>query len=89
MTLGYNYSRVKIKTRVWNIAKINNYNKIVNSVDCYINNIDNYYNNNSYNNKIRSDDNRDNNRDNSKLEFIGVSKVLNIILIAIKIIVII
>ncbi len=40
MTLDYNDSRVKTKTRVWNRAEIN-------SVDYYVNNIDNYYNNNS------------------------------------------
>ena len=89
MTLYYNDSRVKTKTRVWDIAEIYSYNNIVNCVDCYVNNIDNCYNNNSYNNKIRSDDNSNNNRDNSKLEFIGVSNVLNIILIVIKMIVIV
>ena len=53
MTLDYNDSRVEIKTGIWNKAEIYSYNNIVDCVNYCVNNIDNYYNNNSYNNKIR------------------------------------
>ena len=89
MTLDYNNSRVKIKTGVWDRAEIYTYNNIVNCVNYCVNNIDKDYNNNGENNKIKSDNNSDNNRYNNKLEFIGRAKVLNIILIVIKMIVIV
>ena len=64
MTLGYNYSRVKIKTRVWDIDEIYSYNNIVNCVNYCVNNIDKNYNNNNNgeNNKSKSYNN-DNNRE--------------------------
>ena len=91
MTLDYNNSRVKTKTGVWDRAEIYTYNNIVNCVNYCVNNIDKDYNNNGENNKIKSDNNSDNNnnRYNNKLEFIGGAKVLNIILIVIKMIVIV
>ena len=92
MIWDYNNSRVKTKTGVWDRAEIYSYNNIVNCVNYCVNNIDkDYNNNNGENNKIKSDNNIDNNnnRYNNKLEFIGGAKVLNIILIVIKMIVIV
>ena len=90
MIWDYNNSRVKTKTGVWDRAEIYSYNNIVNCVNYCVNNIDKDYNNNGENNKIKSDNNSDNNnRYNNKLEFIGGAKVLNIILIVIKMIVIV
>ena len=62
MTLDYNNSRIKTKTRVWDIAEIYSYNNIVNYVNYYVNNIDKDCNNNGKNNKSKSYNN-DNNRE--------------------------
>lgn len=62
MTLDYNNSRVKIKTRIWDRAEIYSYNNIVNCVNYCVNNIDKDCNNNGENNKSKSYNN-DNNRE--------------------------
>lgn len=51
MTLDYNDSRVKTKTRVGDKDEIDNYNNIVNSVDYYIKS-------KAYNNSSNSNSNR-------------------------------
>ena len=53
MTLDYNNSRVKTKTGVRDNTKINSHNKVVNNDDYCVDNINNDYNNNSENSKLK------------------------------------
>lgn len=74
MTLDYNDSRIKTKTRVGNKDEISSCN--CNNCNNKINYINKSNNNRDYNNKS-GNNNRDNNyvydSNSSKLEFIGVS----------------